>query len=230
MLYIMKMNEQLCALFPVSECFCIYLHVVVLLHQRFTVIFCSPVCSKQKLSESDYSHLTGQDDPITNAGRGSNLTESGHVECDASIMDGITGSFGAVGAIRGTCNNLEHRIRQISMKLKLVLDAKHVCPVNFYPSSDHSFRSLQIRCKESNPNRFALDKGSDCRIVIAWSDTPHVIMKTLHLAHFLPAKKSSIFYKFLPIYSVLLCHWIVPSPLESHDLISSCNETVAFIH
>jgi len=30
------------------------------------------------------------------------------VECDASIMDGSTGSFGAVGAIRGTCANLEH--------------------------------------------------------------------------------------------------------------------------
>nr|CAB3488716.1 unnamed protein product [Digitaria exilis] len=41
-----------------------------------------------------------EDDPITNAGRGSNLTESGHVECDASIMDGVTGSFGSVGAIR----------------------------------------------------------------------------------------------------------------------------------
>ncbi|OEL38006.1 putative threonine aspartase [Dichanthelium oligosanthes] len=44
------------------------------------------------------------DDPITNAGRGSNLTESGHVECDASIMDASTGSFGAVGAIRGVKN------------------------------------------------------------------------------------------------------------------------------
>ncbi|GJM95560.1 hypothetical protein PR202_ga12312 [Eleusine coracana subsp. coracana] len=42
-----------------------------------------------------------EDDPITNAGRGSNLTESGHVECDASIMDGNTGSFGAVGAVQG---------------------------------------------------------------------------------------------------------------------------------
>jgi taspase (threonine aspartase 1) len=57
------------------------------------------------------AHLTDQDDPITNAGRGSNLTESGHVECDASIMDGSTGSFGAVGAIQGTCDNLEQRSR-----------------------------------------------------------------------------------------------------------------------
>lgn len=42
-----------------------------------------------------------QDDPNTNAGRGSNLTEDGHVECDASIMDGDSGTFGAVGAVPG---------------------------------------------------------------------------------------------------------------------------------
>nr|XP_016444865.1 PREDICTED: putative threonine aspartase isoform X3 [Nicotiana tabacum] len=40
-----------------------------------------------------------EDDPNTNAGRGSNLTEYGHVECDASIMDGDSGTFGAVGAV-----------------------------------------------------------------------------------------------------------------------------------
>lgn len=40
-----------------------------------------------------------EDDPVTNAGRGSNLTEDGRVECDASIMDGDTGAFGAVGAV-----------------------------------------------------------------------------------------------------------------------------------
>lgn len=42
-----------------------------------------------------------QNDPCTNAGRGSNLTEDGDVECDASIMDGSSGAFGAVGAVPG---------------------------------------------------------------------------------------------------------------------------------
>lgn len=42
---------------------------------------------------------TLENDPCTNAGRGSNLTEDGNVECDASVMDGNSGAFGAVGAV-----------------------------------------------------------------------------------------------------------------------------------
>ncbi|XP_073142623.1 putative threonine aspartase isoform X1 [Henckelia pumila] len=48
-----------------------------------------------------------EDDPCTNAGRGSNLTEDGHVECDASIMDGRSGAFGAVGAVPGVRNPIQ---------------------------------------------------------------------------------------------------------------------------
>ncbi|XP_016572985.1 putative threonine aspartase isoform X2 [Capsicum annuum] len=48
-----------------------------------------------------------EDDPNINAGRGSNLTEDGHVECDASIMDGDSGAFGAVGAVAGVRNVIE---------------------------------------------------------------------------------------------------------------------------
>ncbi|XP_044493955.1 putative threonine aspartase isoform X2 [Mangifera indica] len=51
--------------------------------------------------------VLGQDDPSTNAGRGSNLTEDGHVECDASIMDGDSGVFGAVGAVPGVQNAIQ---------------------------------------------------------------------------------------------------------------------------
>ncbi|KVH87947.1 Peptidase T2, asparaginase 2 [Cynara cardunculus var. scolymus] len=46
-------------------------------------------------------------DPCTNAGKGSNLTEDGHVECDASVMDGKSGVFGAIGAVPGVKNAIK---------------------------------------------------------------------------------------------------------------------------
>lgn len=51
-----------------------------------------------------------EDDPCTNAGRGSNLTEDGRVECDASIMDGDSGAFGAVGAVPDQAFEMRSRL------------------------------------------------------------------------------------------------------------------------
>ena len=47
-----------------------------------------------------------QDCPLANAGIGSNLTEDGTVECDASIMDGLSCNFGAVAAVKGDIENM----------------------------------------------------------------------------------------------------------------------------
>eukprot|EP01134_Creolimax_fragrantissima_P006065 CFRG6065T1 len=48
-----------------------------------------------------------EDSSVTNAGYGSNLNGSGFVECDASVMEGSRGHFGAVGTIRGVRNPID---------------------------------------------------------------------------------------------------------------------------
>ncbi|XP_018849143.1 putative threonine aspartase isoform X2 [Juglans regia] len=60
-----------------------------------------------------------EDDPITNAGRGSNLTEDGRVECDASIMDGDSGAFGAVGAVSDQVYEMPSRLLLYWPRIKL---------------------------------------------------------------------------------------------------------------
>lgn len=72
-----------------------------------------------------------QDDDITNAGRGSNLTEDGAVECDASIMDGLTGAFGAVGAAPGASHEtLIIKRKRSRFALPVRIQSIQVFPLN----------------------------------------------------------------------------------------------------
>ena len=64
----------------------------------------------------------------TNAGYGSNLTESGTVEMDAGLMDGSSLLFGAVGAISGVKNPILVAQRLVEEQQKGLLPLGRVPP------------------------------------------------------------------------------------------------------
>ncbi|KAI8372931.1 nucleophile aminohydrolase [Radiomyces spectabilis] len=70
-----------------------------------------------------------EDDPITNAGLGSNFTLQGTVECDASMMDGRTGTFGAVGAVSGIKNPITAANKLVEKNKEGVMSLGRIPPV-----------------------------------------------------------------------------------------------------
>ncbi|CAB1423789.1 unnamed protein product [Pleuronectes platessa] len=69
-----------------------------------------------------------EDSPFTNAGMGSNLNLSGEIECDASIMDGKSLHYGAVGAISGIKNPVLVANRLMTEAQKGKLSAGRIPP------------------------------------------------------------------------------------------------------
>ncbi|XP_057705107.1 threonine aspartase 1 isoform X3 [Corythoichthys intestinalis] len=69
-----------------------------------------------------------EDSPFTNAGMGSNLNLSGEIECDASIMEGKSLHYGAVGAISGIKNPVLVANRLLSEAQKGKLSAGRIPP------------------------------------------------------------------------------------------------------
>ncbi|XP_072859477.1 threonine aspartase 1 isoform X5 [Pogona vitticeps] len=69
-----------------------------------------------------------EDSPFTNAGMGSNLNLLGEIECDASIMDGKSLNFGAVGALSGIKNPVSVANRLLKEGQKGKLSAGRIPP------------------------------------------------------------------------------------------------------
>ncbi|KAJ8968009.1 hypothetical protein NQ314_002543 [Rhamnusium bicolor] len=69
-----------------------------------------------------------ENDPLTNAGYGSNLTTDGIVEGDASIMDGKTLSFGGCGAVKKLKN-------PITLAYDLCIKQSETLPLGLIPPS-----------------------------------------------------------------------------------------------
>lgn len=68
-----------------------------------------------------------ENDPLTNCGYGSNLTDSGQVETDASIMDGQTLTYGGCGAVQNIRNPI-HLAYDICIKQSEILPLGLVPP------------------------------------------------------------------------------------------------------
>ncbi|XP_058419214.1 threonine aspartase 1 isoform X3 [Diceros bicornis minor] len=85
---------------------------------------------KMKLSSLWSSFRLGflKDSPFTNAGMGSNLNLLGEIECDASIMDGKSLNFGAVGALSGIKNPVSVANRLLCEGQKGKLSAGRIPP------------------------------------------------------------------------------------------------------
>jgi len=88
-----------------------------------------------------------EDSPCTNAGVGSNLTRSGTVECDASIMDGQSSGFGAVGALKGMRNPIKVACKLLDEELNGPSAIGLIPPIflagegAFHWAVEHGFRS-----------------------------------------------------------------------------------------
>lgn len=75
--------------------------------------------SNNRLDAVEQAVIELENNPLYNAGYGSVLNRDGQAELDGAIMDGVSGRFAAVAAMRGIRN-------AVSVARKLMEDTKHV--------------------------------------------------------------------------------------------------------
>lgn len=89
-----------------------------------------------------------EDDVLTNAGFGSNLNIDGHVECDASIMDGDDLMFGSVGAIRSIKNPIE--VAQLILENQRKSMPMGLIPPSFLVGDGATKWAITNGCQQAN--------------------------------------------------------------------------------
>ncbi|KAG2043680.1 nucleophile aminohydrolase [Suillus americanus] len=102
----------------------------------------SPLDDSSALSVVERAIAVLEDDEYLNAGYGSNLTIDGTVECDAAVMDGLSGDFGSVGAVPG----LKNPIKLASALLRHSREPDslgRIRPMTLVASGAYSFASSQ---------------------------------------------------------------------------------------
>ncbi|KAG1858195.1 nucleophile aminohydrolase [Suillus subluteus] len=102
----------------------------------------APLDDSSALSVVERAIAVLEDDEHLNAGYGSNLTIDGTVECDAAVMDGLSGDFGSVGAVPG----LKNPIKLASALLRHSREPDplgRIRPMTLVASGAYSFASSQ---------------------------------------------------------------------------------------
>ncbi|KAJ3869764.1 asparaginase [Lentinula novae-zelandiae] len=113
----------------------------------------SSLTSRSSLDVVEVAITVLEDDPVLNAGYGSNLSLEGTVECDAAIMDGNY-HFGSVGTISGVKNPIQVA-RALLQHSQISDPLGRVPPLTLVGSGAHAFAS-----KNPHTSSGIVDKGS----------------------------------------------------------------------
>ena len=100
-----------------------------------------------------------EDNAVCNAGFGSNLTEDGQVECDASVMDGASPSYGACGATPNVRNPVRLAARLLERQLGPRRPLGRVHPMLLVGAGARRWASAEGLATDDRPDALVSEKA-----------------------------------------------------------------------